>query len=506
MAATQYFKANKVHRAWLEAWKGKKERKLLGMSGAFFVVMGGYAVDSSNQDAGLVTTISADGFISLLENKIIPTRIQDRRLSKSYFERYTIKDKGNSSNLAKTIVLVQIMWMIVQLIGRLSAGLPVTLLEAHVAIQIPFAAVTYAFWWSKPLDVDELIFLPLDGDAMQGHDVRTETRFKRHGQPFITERTSHHSVIHMLFRVWYDITVYFDWQAELVSASTAVLNAGLHVIVWNSHFPSPTERLLWRLSAIGIGLSPILVYLAIRKKGIEPYALRYFYEARLIGGIPRVAIGQRALLCRTATGNLLWDCITYIDDETVSKINELGGLKGIVISHPHFYTTHLHWAEIFDCPVYLAREDREWVVCPGERQVFWDSGRLSVPGVEGDLVAVKTGGHFPGSSVLWWRSLGVLLVADSIGVVPSGIYHVGRLPGTVSFTFMWSYPNMIPLPPNEVHNIWRAVKDLDFDDIRGGFMGTEVNGNCKQRVLESAQIFVKSMGHFNHAIREEQCP
>lgn len=290
MAATQYFKANKVHRAWLEAWKGKKERKLLGMSGAFFVVMGGYAVDSSNQDAGLVTTISADGFISLLENKIIPTRIQDRRLSKSYFERYTIKDKGNSSNLAKTIVLVQIMWMIVQLIGRLSAGLPVTLLEAHVAIQIPFAAVTYAFWWSKPLDVDELIFLPLDGDAMQGHDVRTETRFKRHGQPFITERTSHHSVIHMLFRVWYDITVYFDWQAELVSASTAVLNAGLHVIVWNSHFPSPTERLLWRLSAIGIGLSPILVYLAIRKKGIEPYALRYFYEARLIGGSLRSQI------------------------------------------------------------------------------------------------------------------------------------------------------------------------------------------------------------------------
>lgn len=158
-----------------------------------------------------------------------------------------------------------------------------------------------------------------------------------------------------------------------------------------------------------------------------------------------MAIGQRALLCRTATGNLLWDCITYIDDETVSKINELGGLKGIVISHPHFYTTHLHWAEIFDCPVYLAREDREWVVCPGERQVFWDSGRLSVPGVEGDLVAVKTGGHFPGSSVLWWRSLGVLLVADSIGVVPSGIYHVGRLPGTVSFTFMWSYPNMVCL-------------------------------------------------------------
>lgn len=56
-----------------------------------------------------------------------------------------------------------------------------------------------------------------------------------------------------------------------------------------------------------------------------------------------------------------------------------------------------------------------------------------------------------------------------------------------------------------MHNIWKAVEDLDFDDIRGGFMGTEVNGNCKQRVLESAKIFVKSMGHLEHAIHEEKC-
>lgn len=159
MAATQYFKALDVHRAWLEAWEGKEgdkeNRELLGMSGAFFVVMGGYAVDLSNKNsssalqdagAGLVTTISADGFIHLLKNRAIPTGIQDSRLPKSYFEHYTIQDKGNSNNLAKAIVFMQIMWMIVQLIGRISAGLPVTLLETHVAIQIPFAVVAYAFW------------------------------------------------------------------------------------------------------------------------------------------------------------------------------------------------------------------------------------------------------------------------------------------------------------------------------------------------------------------------
>lgn len=79
------------------------------------------------------------------------------------------------------------------------------------------------------------------------------------------------------------------------------------------------------------------------------------------------------------------------------------------------------------------------------RQVFWSVPELHVPDVEGEthLVAIKTGGHFPGSTVLWWQSLRKLLVADSILVVPSGIYHADRPPGTASFTFMWSYPNMV---------------------------------------------------------------
>jgi hypothetical protein len=54
---------------------------------------------------------------------------------------------------------------------------------------------------------------------------------------------------------------------------------------------------------------------------------------------PKFAIGQRAILIKTPLGNILWDCITYLDRETVEWINELGGLAAIVISHPHYYTT-----------------------------------------------------------------------------------------------------------------------------------------------------------------------
>lgn len=75
---------------------------------------------------------------------------------------------------------------------------------------------------------------------------------------------------------------------------------------------------------------------------------------------PKFAIGQRCILLETPAGNVLWDCITYLDEETVKVIKSKGGLKAIVISHPHYYTTHLDWAKTFDCPVYFSADDEEW--------------------------------------------------------------------------------------------------------------------------------------------------
>ncbi|KAL2009922.1 hypothetical protein VTN00DRAFT_5729 [Thermoascus crustaceus] len=232
--------------------------------------------------------------------------------------------------------------------------------------------------------------------------------------------------------------------------------------------------------------------------------------------VPKLAIGQRALLCCTPRGNILWDCLTYIDDETVAKINDLGGVSAIVISHPHYFTTCLHWAEAFGCKVYLSSEDGEWIMRRGDpaRQALWTGNRLPLLGPVGndenknedgaDFVAIKTGGHFPGSSVLWWKETRKLMVADTIMVVPSGVYHIDRLPGTVSFSFMWSYPNFIPLPPDEVHNIWKAIRDTDFEDAHGAFVGQDTRGDSRRRVLESAKLIVKNMGYVGHAIHAEE--
>ncbi len=97
----------------------------------------------------------------------------------------------------------------------------------------------------------------------------------------------------------------------------------------------------------------------------------------------------------------------------------MGGLKAIVISHPHYYTTHLDWAEAFGCPVYLAKEDVGWC-CREDRDrrrklIEGTHGSLEEVVVEGVVVA-KPGGHFPGSLVLCWERR--LFIADTMVTAP----------------------------------------------------------------------------------------
>lgn len=139
---------------------------------------------------------------------------------------------------------------------------------------------------------------------------------------------------------------------------------------------------------------------------------------------PKFAIGQRCIFLETPAGNVLWDCIAYLDDETVEKIKSKGGLKAIVISHPHYYTTHLDWAEAFECPIYMAKEDEEWLSRAdgaGRRKLIKGSHEDIVDGV----VAAKPGGHFPGSLVLGWDKK--LFVADTLMTTPVSVSDVDAL-------------------------------------------------------------------------------
>ncbi|KAK4996684.1 hypothetical protein LTR28_000104 [Elasticomyces elasticus] len=112
------------------------------------------------------------------------------------------------------------------------------------------------------------------------------------------------------------------------------------------------------------------------------------------------------------------------------------------------------------------------------------------------------GGHFPGSLVLHWDEK--LFIADTFVTVPSALYHVDRLPGTTSYAFMWSIPNMLSLPPTEMHKMWSALKPFDFTSTHGAFVGLDVRDmKVKGRVLESMKIQTMHEGYEKHELLDE---
>ncbi|KAM0329763.1 hypothetical protein ACHAPQ_006585 [Fusarium lateritium] len=158
-------------------------------------------------------------------------------------------------------------------------------------------------------------------------------------------------------------------------------------------------------------------------------------DVTFISSTPRLAIGQRAILIKTSKGNILWDCISLLDDETIERIKKLGG---------HF---------------------------PGS-MVLHHNSRLFIA----DTLMTTASG------VGNWD-------VDATGTERS------RPEGLNSFSFLWSIPNFIPLGVEDMVRMWRALRGVEFTATHGGFMGMDIeHESVKDRVLESMKIQAKFIG------------
>ena len=200
---------------------------------------------------------------------------------------------------------------------------------------------------------------------------------------------------------------------------------------------------------------------------------------------PKFAIGQRALHVRTSGGNVLWDCVSLIDDRSVGAVKALGGVSAIAISHPHYYSSMVEWSRALgDVPIYLHAADGEWVMRPHPAIVFWQGETHPLaPG----LTLVRCGGHFPGGTVLHWaggsQGKGALLSGDVIQVCPD----------RKSVSFMYSYPNYIPLNATAVRHIVAAVEPYPFEQIYGAWFGQNIMANAKDVLRCSADRYIAAI-------------
>jgi glyoxylase-like metal-dependent hydrolase (beta-lactamase superfamily II) len=198
---------------------------------------------------------------------------------------------------------------------------------------------------------------------------------------------------------------------------------------------------------------------------------------------PSLAIGQQGHLIHTPVGNLLWESVSLCDDDTIEAIRERGGIAAIAISHPHFYSAMVEFSHAFDnAPIWLHTTNREWVMRPDPAIRYWD-GESADPLPGSGLTLIRVGAHFPGAAALLWPS----------GAIGRGALFSGDLPQVAAdprwVSFLYSYPNMIPVSASEVRRVAETLAGYRFDRIYGSWSNRVVPTDGNAVVARSAERY-----------------
>jgi glyoxylase-like metal-dependent hydrolase (beta-lactamase superfamily II) len=204
-----------------------------------------------------------------------------------------------------------------------------------------------------------------------------------------------------------------------------------------------------------------------------------------IGTEPSFAIGQRAQLVPTPQGNVLWESTTVIDDPAIETVRARGGIVAMALSHPHYYSSMVEWSHAFGgVPIYIHEAEREWVMRPDPAIVFWHGETLALPG---GLTLIRCGGHFTGAQVLHWpagaEGRGALLAGDVLYVASDRRY----------VSFMYSYPNHIPLNAAAVKRIAAAVAPFAFGRIYSAWFDRTMLSDAKANVARSVARYLEAI-------------
>ena len=287
----------------------------------FFIIMGGFHLF----EHGSVVTGNS-GKVILHEDDIplhpLAARdlnSEDKNIDFSSFTVPTeaeIKDKGKSDWLAKSLVLLQTSWFVMQCIARAVEHLPVTHLEIVTLAYAAMNFVIYIFWWNKPLNVNRPVRVfrksdpgttqPLVREAVSEareltwkiilRDLETIFYFIA-GFQDKDVNLSHEDRVP---RFWANSTDSEQETANIIVVWVGVCFGAIHCIAWHFSFPTHTELLIWRISSIAITSVPIYTILGLVLAGLlEGMGFNKFADA--VGYFSPLFSGILYILARAAT-------------------------------------------------------------------------------------------------------------------------------------------------------------------------------------------------------------
>ena len=159
-----------------------------------------------------------------------------------------LDDRNKGDALVKLIAIVQIGWLVVELITRRVRNLASTQLEVFTLAFAICSLVTYGILFKKPQDAK----VPIDVPARR-HPTAAE----------MAQLTSEGPRQYWIVRInyWMPNNSFHQrsWPVfPIAIGAGSILFGCIHLIAWNFAFPTNTEQLLWRIAAIITTISPLL--------------------------------------------------------------------------------------------------------------------------------------------------------------------------------------------------------------------------------------------------------
>jgi hypothetical protein len=284
----------------------RKSQPHFGLVHAFYAVMGGFAFYGSYDDDTLnaeeslfdistnprhtVEVPKSDTFAYIM--KYFPHVITD--ITEEY-----ILGRAESSSLSKALLIVQVGWFCTNCASRLVQHLPLSLLEVSTAAHAFCTLLTYFVWWSKPINVAaptimrekkaqevhallrcsyEEYYKALEMAQGSAGDSSTLTgahssekivlaanALRRvHPTPQLPPHFSGYSDLHPFIPGSVGLGGVFDHRSYefIILAVSPILYGLIHFLAWGDQFPTPRERLLWRVSSFVVtcsGLAGVVV-------------------------------------------------------------------------------------------------------------------------------------------------------------------------------------------------------------------------------------------------------
>jgi metallo-beta-lactamase superfamily protein len=173
---------------------------------------------------------------------------------------------------------------------------------------------------------------------------------------------------------------------------------------------------------------------------------------------PQVGLGTTGWVIETDAGLVGWEGAGFYPAAALDELRRRGGLVALGASHVHGYGALWQLQDELAPPVLaIGVDDLQWTKA---FRVTWptDDRHELAPG----LVMHRSGGHFPGHSVLHDEHRGILFVGDLLKVDLDGDTPVG-------LSCHKAYHAQIPLSHAEIRQARTLVERLEFDAVATPF-------------------------------------